>query len=57
MTKVLVAWDLLLHHLTGVEHVVEDLVDRLDHHEQEEYEAGVDKPDIPDKCCEILENK
>ena len=54
MTKVLVAWDLLLHHLTGVEHVVEDLVDRLDHHEQEEYEAGVDKPDIPDKCCEIL---
>ena len=44
----------LLLDLAGVEHVMEDLVDRLDDHEQEEYDAGVDEPDIPDKCCEIL---
>ena len=57
VTKLLLASHLLLQHLASVEHVVKNLVYRLDHDEQDEDYAGVDEPDIPDECCEILQRE
>ena len=57
VTKLLLTSHLLLQHLASVEHVVKNLVYRLDHDEQDEDYAGVDEPDIPDECCEILQRE
>ena len=55
MTEIIVSRNLLLQDLAGVEHVVKNLVNRLYRGEHDEDDAGVYKPNVPDKRGEILE--